>query len=225
MECKTNLYIIRHGESIGNINGKFNGSNNLPLSEKGINQAKSLNKFIKSIDYNIVYSSPLNRAYDTAKYSINNEKVEINVLDDLREINGGDWEGSNWVDLPIVWPKIYDDWINNPANLQMPNGDSMVGFSKRCIKVFNDIISKNRNKIILVYAHGAVIKVMQTYFSYKDLNEMKNNMWHENTGVMKIEIVNNKYNVIFENNLTHLDSTIRSVRNRKWHKKLDKYNK
>ena len=79
MENKTTLYIIRHGESIGNVNGNFNGNNDLPLNERGILQAKALNSLISKVDYDVVISSPLKRAYKTAKLAINDENKDIEI--------------------------------------------------------------------------------------------------------------------------------------------------
>jgi len=223
MNKKTRIYIIRHGESIGNVNGNFNGSNDLPLNEKGIAQAKALHSVIKKINYDVVYSSALKRALQTAKYSLKNNSIKINIVKELNEINGGDWEKSAWVSLPIKWPTAFENWMNNPHLLQMPNGENMVNFSNRCINAFEDIINKNENKTILVYCHGTVIKVMQTYFKKIQLKNMKDILWHENTGVFCVDINKDTYKIVKENDITHLSKDLRRTRKTSWHKELENW--
>jgi len=216
----TRIYIIRHGESVGNVNGNFNGSNNLPLNEKGIAQAKALHSFIKTISYDSVYSSALDRAIQTAKYSLQSDSVKINIIKEINEIDGGDWEKSAWISLPQKWPIVFENWINHPELLQMPNGESMVDFSKRCITAFKNIIDKNKDKTILVYTHGTVIKVMQTYFKKAPLKSMKDIIWHENTGVFGVDIYKDQYKIIKENNISHLPKNLRRNKTPSWHKEL-----
>ncbi|MBN2853560.1 MAG: histidine phosphatase family protein [Clostridia bacterium] len=218
MDNETILYIIRHGESEGNISGKFNGTTDLPLDEKGIKQAEALRSVISDIDFDVVYSSNLKRAFQTAELSINDTAVKISIVKDIREINGGEWEGTAWEDIPRRWPDVFHHWVNEPGNLQMPKGESMIEFSNRCISAYQRIISENKGKTILTYSHGTVIKVMQVYFMKKELNDMSSILWHENTGIFCVAIDKDGYKIMKENDISHLPPELKMKRDVSWYK-------
>src|SRR5690554_4521335 len=87
------IYLTRHGQTEWNVIGKLQGWGNSNLTEKGIENAKRLSQRLKEVNFDYVYSSPQQRALDTAKLIRGDRNIEINVLDDLREIGFGSWEG------------------------------------------------------------------------------------------------------------------------------------
>ena len=86
-------YLIRHGETEWNTLGKYQGSSDIPLSSKGIQQAEKLKEKMSSISLSAIYSSDLQRAYKTAKPIALSHHLSIQPLDLIREINFGEWEG------------------------------------------------------------------------------------------------------------------------------------
>lgn len=87
---KTTLLLVRHGETEWNKLGKFQGCTDIELSKDGINQAENL-KLKLNEEFDVIYSSPLKRAYETAKILAKDK--DITILEDIREINFGEWEG------------------------------------------------------------------------------------------------------------------------------------
>ncbi|MCK5812318.1 MAG: histidine phosphatase family protein [Clostridiales bacterium] len=221
MNKSTKIYIIRHGESLGNISGKFNGITNLALTDKGQKQASCLQNMFTHINYDVIYSSPLLRAFQTAKITINNESKSIKLDKRLQEIDGGLWEQEKWENIPLRWPQEFINWTTIPEKLQMPEGESMVDFNKRCIKVFNEIINNHINETIVVFSHGTVIKAMQVYFKNWPLSKMNELLWHDNTGVFCIEITNGNYDILFENDTKHLPKQLKTIRNATWYKEME----
>ena len=90
----TRIYLIRHGESIGNAKRMYLGHTNLGLSELGHRQAEITAEFLKNVDFSVIYSSDLQRALETAAPHAKIRGMELILRRDLREINVGEWEGA-----------------------------------------------------------------------------------------------------------------------------------
>ncbi|MEJ7828784.1 MAG: histidine phosphatase family protein, partial [Segetibacter sp.] len=87
-----NIYLLRHGETAWNADGnRYCGRTDLPLTKKGIQQAELVYRHLKDYTFEAVYSSPLQRAYTTAKIACGDKEV---IKDDrLIEADFGEWEG------------------------------------------------------------------------------------------------------------------------------------
>ena len=89
---ETTLIIIRHGQSMGNVEGKFIGITDSPLSPLGIRQAQLTAEYLKDVKIDKVYASNLSRAKVTAEIIAQKHGLNVNVEPDLREIDAGLWE-------------------------------------------------------------------------------------------------------------------------------------
>jgi len=85
------LFLIRHGESVANVEKTFAGQVDSKLTEKGIEQAKSIRNILERIPFDKVYSSDLSRAHDTQRYALPGVEAELTPL--LREYDVGTWGG------------------------------------------------------------------------------------------------------------------------------------
>ena len=87
------IYFVRHGQTIWNVEKRFQGLSDSPLTELGITQAKLLGKKLKDIKFDKFYSTSLKRANDTANYIKGDRDQEVEIFDDFVEISMGDMEG------------------------------------------------------------------------------------------------------------------------------------
>lgn len=150
------LYLVRHGETEWNADNRVQGSIDIPLSQKGIKQAKSLASYLNSIPKpQKIYCSDLKRAVQTAETIANilgTKSVEQNAL--LREINCGLWEGRFIDDLLADFPEEYSMWRMN-SSFRCPQGESVDDVRERVVKFFiekRDELSSVET--ILIAAHG-----------------------------------------------------------------------
>ena len=90
---KTTLYLVRHGESIGNLQHRFLGHTNLDLSPRGYLQANATFEYMKGFQIDAVYSSSLMRAVNTVLPHAKHRGLEVIPMDALREVYIGIWEG------------------------------------------------------------------------------------------------------------------------------------
>lgn len=152
------IYYSRHGSTIWNVEGKIQGRIDIPLSEKGKEQANELYEAFKDIHLDLVFSSPLSRAFETATIATKGKNIKIIKDKRLQEMNYGDYEGKdhNSFDVSIT-KKMFA--------YRYPNGESYLDVAKRVYSFLDEIKDKYSNKDILVVSHYGVGRVFNSYFN------------------------------------------------------------
>jgi alpha-ribazole phosphatase len=145
------LYVIRHCEPT--LTGVLLGQCDPPLSESGRAHAATL---LGKIELVAVYSSPLSRARGTAQAIARGTAVTI--IDDLREISYGDWDGLTWAKIESANPETAARKLLDWASVTPPGGEVYSSFSARVIRAFDQIRSGPRPAAIV--AHAAVNKIL-----------------------------------------------------------------
>lgn len=155
---KTELLLIRHGETEWNKIGKFQGSTDIDLSEEGRSQAKLLRERIQN-DFDSIYASPLSRAYETAEIIAAGSGKKIIIANDIREINFGEWEGLTIKDISTKYSDVFISWKKDKLEGKFIGGDlSTANAAKRAKNCILDIVKKNKGNKIIIVAHGGIIK-------------------------------------------------------------------
>lgn len=168
------LYLIRHGKTIWNKDNRLQGSKNIELAEEGIEAAKKLGEELKNTDFDYVFSSPLDRAYNTAVLATQN-RFSITKDENLREINFGDLEGHTYEEMENAdHPSRY--FFTAPEKFQpAPNGESLESVCQRTKKFVQTIIepiyTKNPEARIMLVAHGALNKAIMCYLENHGLDQ------------------------------------------------------
>lgn len=161
------IYIIRHGQTDWNVEGRYAGRIDIPLNNKGIEQAKEIKEKLKNVKFDKVFSSPLARAYNTAKIICNNEIIKDNRI---IERSNGDLEGKLKTEIMI---KID---FNNPCE-KIYNIESIIDFRARIKDFFDEITNDYKGQNILVVTHAGVGIYARCYFEGdpqdKDYNKYK----------------------------------------------------
>ena len=160
MKNRTKLIIIRHGQSLGNATRTFLGHTDLDLSEHGYKQAEVTADFLKNEKIDLIYSSDLKRAYNTAVPHAKLRNMNIISSTNLRELYVGEWEGMRIEDIIAKWGReVYEnDWFGNFGTFCFPSGESIKEGGERFYKEVLRIASENQGKTILLTAHAAVIR-------------------------------------------------------------------
>ena len=146
----TTIYLTRHGQTLWNLEKRLQGRGNSPLTEDGIERAKELRDRLKNIHIDIIYSSPIERAFETAKIIKGDKDVEIITDDGFMEMCFGDYEGRktdevmkenpNW-DIGLI--------MKGNTELSAPNGENLNEVRARVANTMNKIIKANIGKTIL----------------------------------------------------------------------------
>ena len=156
------IFLVRHGETNWNKEGRFQGQIDIPLNENGKNQARKTFEYLKNISLNKAFSSSMHRPYETAQIILQNKKdLKIEKIDSLVEISHGLWEGKLESEIREEWPILLKNWHDKPEEVIMPEGESIKDVSERSVEAFKNICSSQKdNDLTLVVAHDAVNKTL-----------------------------------------------------------------
>ena len=163
---KTTIYLVRHGQSIGNLNRLYLGHTDLDLSELGYEQAEMTAECLSGVNFAKIYSSDLLRAYNTAVPHAKRRNMDIVKSANLRELFLGDWEGKNVDDLIRDEYELFvNGWHHNFGTFTIPNGENVLAGGKRFASEVEKIAKKHEGETILITAHAAVIRVFWSIIS------------------------------------------------------------
>lgn len=158
MKCKT-VYLLRHGQINTSGKKRYIGILDIPLSEEGIIQANKLKEYFSSICVDKIYSSSLIRSVQTAHIIGGAENMQVSVMDELKEINMGDWEGKSFDEIRNKYPEEFKNRMENIEAFRPENGESFGQCKKRAWDIFSKIISSDESNIIIV-AHAGINRVI-----------------------------------------------------------------
>ncbi|ERT35934.1 MULTISPECIES: histidine phosphatase family protein [Fusobacterium] len=202
------IYFVRHGQTIWNVEKRFQGLSDSPLTELGITQAKLLGEKLKDIKFDKFYSTSLKRAYDTANYIKGNRKQKVEIFDDFVEISMGDMEGIKQEDFKKLYPEQVKNFFFNQLeyNPSSFGGESFLEVRERVIRGLNKFIELNKNyERVLVVSHGATLKTLLHYISGKDISTLSDEAIPKNTSYTIVKYENGKFEIIDFSNISHLE--------------------
>ncbi|NLX84087.1 MAG: histidine phosphatase family protein [Synergistaceae bacterium] len=157
---KTFIYLIRHGESVGNRENRIRGRFDFPLNENGLAQANALASVMRDKKIEYVYTSPLKRALTTAEIISNNCKCPLYVDDSFCNIKLGPWEGRLKSEIAASEPQLWKTWINDPESLFFEGAETLDEVMDRSLKGMEQLIERHRGKTFAVVSHRGVLKPM-----------------------------------------------------------------
>lgn len=156
----TRLYLIRHGQSAGNAEGRFGGHSATPLSPLGLQQAELTAQLLAKEKISAIYSSDLLRAMQTAQPLANLLNLEINATEDFRERHVGVLEGLTFDEAKVQYPKDYYALVNREIGHIITNGESYRQLLNRTTTALRKILRKYRGKKVVIFAHTGTICFM-----------------------------------------------------------------
>lgn len=154
---KTTVFLIRHGETEWNVQGKFQGSRDIELSKNGILQAHQLKeRFENKFDY--IYCSPMRRAFETANILTCNMNKDPVIADNLREIDFGQWEGLTIKEIKETYSDEFKTWLNDKDEAPICGGEGSIRLASiRATECIMNIVKKHTGGKIAIVAHGGII--------------------------------------------------------------------
>lgn len=160
-----NLYITRHGETKWNTEGRLQGWLNSPLTEKGIRQGQQLHQAVKMYDIQKIYSSPSERALKTAISAKGKLDVEIELMDELKEMNMGQWEGKTLDQIKEREPENFENYWLRPHLFVKNTGENFDEMLARTKRALDKIVQENPEGNVLIVTHGVTLKALMSHYS------------------------------------------------------------
>lgn len=195
------IYIVRHGQTVWNKSRRLQGSKDIALSEEGREAAIRRREQLKDIDFDMIYSSPLSRAYETACIIRGDKDIEIIKDDRLREINFGVNEGESSIELQKDKSNPFCKFFDDPGNYEAPKGgESLKDVCARTKQFMEQVIEPRRNELdrVLITGHGAMNKGIMCHVLNHGLDEYWSGGLQKNCGILIVRLDDAGYEQIGE---------------------------
>lgn len=154
------LYVVRHGETQANAEGRYQGSLDIDLNERGVLQARELReKLPAQIDAVIV--SPLRRAQQTAAIVFTDDGLQLHTRDAFRERGVGVFEGLTQVEAAQRYPDLWAQNITRQWERAPTDGESIAQFVERIRGGLNQLLVNHGQQVVVLVAHGVVAKAIR----------------------------------------------------------------
>lgn len=198
------LIIVRHAQASGNLEGRFQCRKNNELTELGRRQLELLSLRLRDTHIDAAYSSPLNRAMDTARACVRERGLEVTPDSRLIELDAGLMESLLMDELQEHFPEQMEHWKNAPHLFCPPEGETMRQLYERVTAAAADIAAENQGRTVLVSTHGVAVRNLMCWakrLPFERLGEVKR--W-SNTGVGIVEVTDGVPTLLLENDHAHL---------------------
>lgn len=207
----TTLYLIRHGESVSNVNKTFTGQLDAPLTEMGHKQAGCIASYFLGKHIDRIYASDLSRAYETALPLSKISRVPIEINTAFREIYGGKWEGEKFAELSNMYPEDYAVWRNDLCNARPTGGESIREIALRACEAVEAIVRSHPRETIVIATHAIPVRVMLSTWLTGDLSDMQRTSWVSNASISKVEYADGKFTPIEMGITAHLADMVTTL--------------
>ena len=203
----TKLYLIRHGQSAGNAQGRFGGHSPTPLSELGIHQAELTAQALARENINAIYTSDLYRAVQTAEPLAKLLDLPVIKTSAFRERNVGVLEGKTFDESKEEFPKDYYALVNRNIQHVITEGESYRHLLRRATGALREIFNIHRGERVAVFSHTGAICYMTLYLLGAIHRKTRQTPWlvTSNCGINRFEIRGrNNVRVLAVNDTRHL---------------------
>lgn len=187
----TLICLVRHGETDWNAQGKIQGRTDISLNQNGVLQANACGKALGRMDWDLIVTSPLKRARETAEIINMEMKVPLVEMENFIEKSFGDAEGLTEMERTTAFP-----------DKNYPNQEDRESLTKRVIDGIIKIDELYKDKKIIVVAHGAVIGAILSHLSNGEVGSGKTRL--SNACISNIVFIEEQWKIQDYNQIGHL---------------------
>jgi broad specificity phosphatase PhoE len=200
----TRVYLVRHGETAPNKDGVALGQMDVPLTETGRWQAERLADSLASMCLTAVYTSPLQRALDTAMPIATRSSLAPVIHPDLIEMNIGVLDGLTFTEVRERYPDLMTEWMGKfGADVPMPAGERLRDVANRSWGALSEIVARHPGDSIAVVTHNFVILTLLARALDLDLHQFRL-LRHSVAAVSVVELEGDRVSVVSMNDTCHL---------------------
>lgn len=151
----TQLVVLRHGETAWNAERRFQGHADTPLNERGRRQAEAAARRLAHFEFDAVYSSPLRRAFDTARLVAPGREIITDPR--LMEINVGSWAGRTRDEVIADMPEYPALYASGADFRRSPTGETLAEIVARGLPALREIAANHSGRTVLIVSHGLLL--------------------------------------------------------------------
>lgn len=168
----TQIILIRHGETDWNTKGRWQGQEDVPLNQRGHQQAQQVARALSKTHIDAIYTSDLIRALDTAKPLAQCTGLPIQLDSRFREIHQGEWQGLLISEIQGRYADLFKRRTDNPLEVAPPGGETVRQVWERVRQALNEIVRKHPAHTVAIVSHGFVLATARVYFENRPLKDV-----------------------------------------------------
>jgi len=154
------LLLVRHAETDWNRARRYQGWRDTPLSETGRGQAEAAGRLLARERLAAVWSSPLERARETAAAIAAPHELPVRESEAFKEMRFGDWEGLTGVEVRARFPALYEGWRDTPQLVAVPGGETLTEVRRRVLGGLDELRAAHDGQTICLVAHGISSRIL-----------------------------------------------------------------
>lgn len=160
----TTLYLVRHGQTAWNVEGRYQGQLDPPLNALGREQARRAAAELAPIGFDAIYSSDLARARQTAEALAALTGLPVRLEPRLREIDQGEWQGILIDEIRARWPEELAGWERDPWKYHPPGGERVDQVRDRVFAAIDEIVARHPDETVAVFTHKLPIALLKVRY-------------------------------------------------------------
>lgn len=202
------LIFVRHGETPWNVTLQYQGQANVPLNERGREQARRAVGRLRDFELSALYSSDIARAWETAGIIGGELGLTPVAVPEIREIDVGQWEGFTPEELYRRFPDHMAEYRRDPARTVRLGGESYAQLQTRALVFLKRIQETHRQGDVLVaVSHGGTIRALLCHVIGLDLGNF-GRMWLDNGSITEFRLGRNGWRLMRLNDAAHVEDMV-----------------
>lgn len=198
------LYLVRHGETMSNIEGRIQGHLDAELNETGKLQARLLARRLQGERFKAIYSSDLSRAWMTADVIAQAHELPVHRTELLREAMLGVWQGHTSAELAEIYPEEFRKYKFDPIMHRPPGGERLEDVIARCQTFVEEVVTEYPAGNLLAVGHGGSIRgIICAVFGFSP--QFYRRIKLDNASITIIDLLEDRPVLVGLNDLCHLE--------------------
>lgn len=214
----TKIYLIRHAEAEGNLYRRIQGQYDSLVTPRGMRQIEALAQRFKEIPIDAVYSSDMKRTQITASAITKYKNLPIQTTADLREVCLGVWEDMPWGNLEQTDPELLYNFNNSPRNFIAPGCEPFDTLQARLYGAVARVAARHEGQTAAVFSHGMAIRALLAKLKGIEPENIGSIPHADNTAVTLLHWDGSGFEIIFENDNSHLCGENSTLAQQSWWK-------
>ena len=153
------IYLVRHGQTVMNVEVRFRGRLDVPLNENGREEARSVARDLANVGLTAIYTSPLCRAREVAEAISATSGATVRDLPGLLNVDYGEWEGLTKEECAARDPEAWRLYRECPEEAWCPGGESLAAAADRVTAALMSLGDRHRGETIAAVSHGAMVRL------------------------------------------------------------------
>ncbi len=166
------IVLIRPGSTEFDEQGRIKGTLDMPLSEKGVQQAEQAAESLSNAQIEVVYSAPCQSALQTAEMVADRLEVKVKRIDTLHNLDHGLWHGKLIEEVKQCQPKVYRLWQEQPEAVCPPEGETVAAARLRVQKALKRLLKKHKRGVVGIVVSEPLASIARCCLRGGDLGDL-----------------------------------------------------